>query len=188
MSEKEEDLRAPICTIMGHIDHGKTSLLDRIRGTAVQKREAGGITQHIGASFFPMETIKEVTGKLLDTLKIEFTLPGLLIIDTPGHESFINLRARGASVADIAILVIDVMDGFMPQSWESLNLLRARKVPFLIAANKIDRIGGWKPNENSTFLASFKKQNEFIQTDLNERIYEIMGELSKEKFQAERYD
>ncbi len=188
MSEKEEDLRAPICTIMGHIDHGKTSLLDRIRGTAVQKREAGGITQHIGASFFPMETIKEVTGKLLDTLKIEFTLPGLLIIDTPGHESFINLRARGASVADIAILVIDVMDGFMPQSWESLNLLRARKVPFLIAANKIDRIGGWKPNENSTFLASFKKQNEFIQTNLNERIYEIMGELSKEKFQAERYD
>ncbi|MHA2060698.1 MAG: translation initiation factor IF-2 [Candidatus Sifarchaeia archaeon] len=188
MSEKEEDLRAPIATILGHIDHGKTSLLDRIRGTAVQKREAGGITQHIGASFFPMETIKEVTGKLLDTLKIEFTLPGLLIIDTPGHESFINLRARGASVADIAILVIDVMDGFMPQSWESLNLLRARKVPFLIAANKIDRLGGWKPNENSTFLASFNKQNEFIQTDLNERIYEIMGELSKEKFQAERYD
>ncbi len=187
MSDKD-DLRAPICTIMGHIDHGKTSLLDKIRGTAVQKREAGGITQHIGASFFPMETIKEVTGKLLDTLKIEFTLPGLLIIDTPGHESFINLRARGASVADIAILVIDVMDGFMPQSWESLNLLRARKVPFLIAANKIDRLGGWKPNENSTFLASFNKQNEFIQTDLNERIYEIMGELSKEKFQAERYD
>ncbi|MFX1518632.1 MAG: translation initiation factor IF-2 [Promethearchaeota archaeon] len=187
MSEKE-DLRAPICTIMGHIDHGKTSLLDRIRGTAVQKREAGGITQHIGASFFPIETIKEVTGKLFDTFKVEFTLPGLLIIDTPGHESFINLRARGASVADIAILVVDVMDGFMPQTWESLNLLRARKVPFLIAANKIDRIGGWKPNENSTFLASFKKQNEFIQTDLNERIYEIIGELSKEKFQADRYD
>ena len=187
MSDKE-DLRAPICTIMGHIDHGKTSLLDKIRGTAVQKREAGGITQHIGASFFPMETIKEVSGKLLDTFKVEFTLPGLLIIDTPGHESFINLRARGASVADIAILVVDVMDGFMPQTWESLNLLRTRKCPFLIAANKIDRIGGWKPNENSNFLASFKKQNEFIQKALDERIYELMGELSKEKFQAERYD
>jgi translation initiation factor 5B len=188
MSEKEEDLRAPICTIMGHIDHGKTSLLDRIRGTAVQKREAGGITQHIGASFFPMETIKEVSGKLLDTFKVEFTLPGLLIIDTPGHESFINLRARGASVADIAILVVDVMDGFMPQTWESLNLLRARKCPFLIAANKIDRITGWKPNEDATFLASFKKQNEFIQNALNERIWEIIGDLSKEKFYADRYD
>ncbi|MFQ5819016.1 MAG: translation initiation factor IF-2 [Candidatus Heimdallarchaeota archaeon] len=183
-------IRSPIATILGHVDTGKTLLLDRIRGTAVQAREAGGITQHVGASFFPRETLEEICGDLLKTFNFTLSIPGLLIIDTPGHESFFNLRRRGASVADIAILVVDVLSGFQPQTYESLALLKARKTPFLVAANKIDRIPGWNPakTHTSSFLTIKDSQDSFVTQDLDKRIYEIMGELSREGISSERFD
>jgi len=120
--------------VLGHVDSGKTSLLDKIRGTGVQGREAGGITQHIGASFLPSETIQQMCGQLATKLKNpEQDVPGLLVIDTPGHEVFTNLRTRGGSAADIAILVVDTNRGFQPQTNESLKILQARKVPFVVA-------------------------------------------------------
>ncbi|MCK4973083.1 MAG: GTP-binding protein, partial [Candidatus Heimdallarchaeota archaeon] len=152
-------LRSPIGVILGHVDSGKTSLLDKVRGTAVQAREAAGITQHVGASFFPSETILDVCGTLMESANIKLDIPGVLIVDTPGHAAFMNLRKRGASVADIAILVVDVTRGFQAQTYESLDILRARKTPFIIAANKIDRISSWKSVPNATFGQTYSKQN-----------------------------
>ena len=124
----------------------------------------------------------------MEKFNIEITIPGLLIIDTPGHEAFYNLRARGGAAADFAILVIDVIEGFQTQTWECINILKSRRVPFLVAANKIDRIPGWKPNPNESFLETFKKQSPHVQKFLDEKIYEIVGSLSTEGFQAERLD
>ncbi|MHA1506757.1 MAG: translation initiation factor IF-2 [Candidatus Asgardarchaeia archaeon] len=180
--------RSPIVTVLGHIDSGKTSLLDKMRGTAVQKREAGGITQHIGASFFPIETIKSICGDLINKLKIELKIPGLLVIDTPGHEVFWNLRRRGGSVSDIAILVVDILKGFQAQTYECINILKDRKTPFIVAANKIDRIPGWVPFEDKSFLYSFRRQREDVRERLNQYVYSIIGELSREGFKSERYD
>jgi len=181
-------IRSPIGVILGHVDSGKTSLLDKVRGTAVQVREAAGITQHVGASFFPTETILEVCNKLVEVSKIKLNIPGLLIVDTPGHAVFTNLRKRGASVADIAILVVDVTRGFQAQTYESMDILRARKVPFIVAANKIDRISAWKGIPNSIFIESYKKQNPKASADLDNRIYEIMGELAQLGYESDRYD
>ena len=186
--DKTKRLKAPICVILGHIDHGKTSILDAVRGTAVQAREAGGITQQIGASYFPIETINEICGELISKGHIKLKIPGILIVDTPGHAAFLNLRARGASVADIAIVVVDVQAGFQPQTFESMRLLKQRKIPFLIAANKIDRVAGWKSNEGLSFNNTFVKQTVDTQKALDNHLYELMGELSKLKYPSDRYD
>ena len=153
----EKSLRSPIGVIMGHVDSGKTSLLDKVRGTGVQVREEGGITQHVGASFFPVETINEVTSELTKGA-FNLRIPGILIVDTPGHAAFMNLRSRGGAVADIAILVVDVTAGCMPITWEAVRILRDRRVPFLIAANKIDRGPGWRSVEKADFLEVYQKQ------------------------------
>ena len=142
--------RQPIVVVLGHIDSGKTSLLDKIRGTAVQSREAGGITQHIGASFFPIETLEQLCGNLLQKVGGKIDIPGILVIDTPGHAVFTNLRNRGGSASDISILVIDAMKGIEVQTRESLDILRKRKVPFLIALNKLDTVPGWRPSSSLT--------------------------------------
>ncbi len=181
-------IRQPIVTMLGHIDTGKTSLLDKIRGTGVQAREAGGITQQIGASFFPISTVKELVGPLMKSFKRRLTLPGLLIIDTPGHAAFFNLRKRGGAVADIVILVVDIVDGLQPQTYESLRILRARKTPFIIALNKVDRLPGWKPQETWIISQSMATQSEYVRGQLDEKIYEVMGDLSREDFQSDRYD
>ncbi|MCG3259639.1 MAG: translation initiation factor IF-2, partial [Candidatus Heimdallarchaeota archaeon] len=181
-------LRSPIGVILGHVDSGKTSLLDKVRGTAVQAREAAGITQHVGASFFPSQTIIDVCGPLMKTSKIKLDIPGLLIVDTPGHAAFMNLRKRGASVADIAILVVDVTRGFQAQTYESLDILRARKTPFIIAANKIDRISSWKSIPGATFTETYSKQIPKAKEDMDNRIYDIMGELSALRMEGFRYD
>jgi len=184
---KDKKPRELIASILGHIDHGKTSLLDYVRGTVVQKREAAGITQHIGASYFPVEAIKNFCGPKFADLDI--FLPGILIVDTPGHAAFMNLRKRGGAVADIAILVIDIMDGPMPITWESVNILRERKVPFIIAANKIDKIPSWKPNRNADFVETYNKQSEFVQKNFNEKLYKIIGDFLEEGFPGcDRYD
>jgi translation initiation factor 5B len=170
------------------VDHGKTLLLDSIRGTTVQVREAGGITQHIGASFIPVDVIKKFCGPLLEKFKIKITIPGLLFIDTPGHEAFTTLRRRGGSVADLAILVIDINEGFQPQTDESLEFLKQFKTPFLVAATKIDLIPGWYPHKNECFMDSFSKQSMNVQEELEKRVYNIVSQLSQRGFEAERFD
>ncbi len=181
-------IRQPIVCVLGHIDTGKTLLLDNIRKSSVQAREAGGITQHIGASFFPVETIKEVCGPLLKKFRRRLRIPGLLIIDTPGHEAFANLRKRGGAVADIAILVIDILKGFEAQTYESIDILKVKKTPFLTAANKIDRMPGWKSKSDQPFLKSYQSQDPYVRQDIDERLYTIMGTFSKHGFRAERFD
>lgn len=181
-------LRQPIVAVLGHVDHGKTTLLDRIRGTSVASREPGAITQWIGASLIPAETLKEICGPLLEKFKFKIAIPGLLFIDTPGHETFSNLRRRGGSAADIAVLVIDVMKGVEPQTIESIDILKARKTPFLVAANKIDMIPGWRPVEDAPFLESFRKQPEAVKLELENKIYSLIGELSKLNFRSDRFD
>ncbi|MFX0186543.1 MAG: translation initiation factor IF-2 [Candidatus Hodarchaeota archaeon] len=186
----EKIIRAPIACILGHIDHGKTSLLDYIRGTVVQKREAAGITQHIGASYFPTEDIKDFLMKSKkEFAEKEIKLPGILVVDTPGHAAFMNLRKRGGAVADIAILVIDVTTGTMPITWESVRILRERKTPFVISANKIDRISGWKSIKDADFLDSYNNQKPHVKEFLDEKLLEIMGNFLEEGFKGiDRYD
>jgi len=181
-------IRQPIVCVLGHVDTGKTLLLDKIRKTSVQAREAGGITQHIGASFFPVDTLKQLVGPLLSMVKGEVEIPGLLVIDTPGHEAFTNLRKRGGSAADIAILVIDVLRGFEAQTHECIEILKARKTPFLVAANKIDRIPGWKSYPDTPFLKAYQMQDPYVQQDLDNRLYDIIGVFSRLGFRADRFD
>ncbi|MGI0002720.1 MAG: translation initiation factor IF-2 [Nitrosopumilaceae archaeon] len=181
-------IRQPIVAVLGHVDSGKTSLLDKIRGTGVQGREAGGITQHIGASFLPSDTIKNVCGSLFAKLSGgQSEIPGLLVIDTPGHEIFTNLRARGGSAADIAILVVDVNRGFQPQTNESLKILQSRKVPFVIALNKIDMIKGWKKPKTIFASQSIKEQDPYVQTALDELLYNVVGTLSILGYNSEAF-
>jgi len=181
-------LRQPIIVVLGHVDHGKTTLLDKIRGTAVVKKEAGEMTQEVGASFVPISVIEKIAEPLKKMIPIKLQIPGLLFIDTPGHELFSNLRRRGGSVADIAILVVDIIEGFQKQTYESIEILKARKVPFVVAANKIDRIPGWKPIENSPFLISIKSQKPEVQNYLDNLIYKLVLQLAEIGFNAERFD
>jgi translation initiation factor 5B len=182
------NLRQPILVVLGHVDSGKTSLLDTIRGTGVQSREAGGITQHIGASFFPIDTIKTLTGYLYEKLaKSESPIPGLLVIDTPGHEVFANLRSRGGSAADIAILVADVNKGFEPQTYESMEILKKRRVPFVVALNKIDMIPGWRHSKSQFVTDQVKAQDHSTTSMLDEKIYNIVGSLSRLGYNSEGF-
>ena len=179
-------IRQPIITLMGHVDHGKTSLLDYIRGTAGAAREAGLITQHVGASSVPLDVIQNLCGPLLEKFKIKFTIPGLLFIDTPGHEVFTNLRKRGGSIADLAIVVIDIMQGVQPQTKEAIDLLKNSKVPFVVAANKIDLIVGWKSHE-PTFVENLKKQIQLTKEQFDKKLYELVGQISELGFDSDIY-
>ncbi|MEM3781635.1 MAG: translation initiation factor IF-2 [Candidatus Micrarchaeaceae archaeon] len=181
-------IRQPIICVMGHVDHGKTTLLDRIRSTAIASKEAGGITQHIGASEVPIKVIREISGALLKSFKGELKIPGLLFIDTPGHEAFTNLRRRGGAVADLAILVVDVSKGFEPQTYEAIEILKQYKTPFIVAANKIDLINGWRSNKTYSVLESLKSQSQAVADALDSRIYSLIGKLSELGFGSERFD
>ena len=185
MSDHDTSLRTPIVAVLGHVDHGKTSLLDKIRGSAVSEGEAGAITQHIGATAVPLETIADMAGDLVEV--DDFDLPGLLFIDTPGHHSFSTLRSRGGALADIAILVVDVNDGFQPQTEEALDILQRTGTPFVVAANKADTTPGWNPNENSPIKPSYDGQSDVARQRLDENLYEIIGQLSDDGFSADLY-
>jgi len=178
-------IRTPIVCVMGHVDHGKTSLLDRIRGSSVVSSEVGAITQHIGATVVPIEAIRSMSGSME---KMPINIPGLLFIDTPGHHAFTTLRARGGALADMAILVVDISQGFQPQTVEALQILRNCRTPFVIAATKIDRIHGWRVNKNESFIVSFEKQNERVKSEIEKKTYEIVGKLSELDFSADRFD
>jgi len=180
-------IRQPIVTFVGHIDHGKTSLQDFIRNTSMAQSEAGKITQHIGSSNIPLETIKKICGRLLDTLKLKLTIPGLLFIDTPGHAAFTNLRRRGGNLADIAILVVDVNEGIMPQTLECIEILKQYKTPFIIALNKIDLLPGWQ-SKNIFLLQNINSQPESVQKILDTNLYKLVGKLSGLSFNSERFD
>ncbi|XP_022158541.1 eukaryotic translation initiation factor 5B-like [Momordica charantia] len=183
--QQEENLRSPICCIMGHVDTGKTKLLDCIRGTNVQEGEAGGITQQIGATYFPAENIRERTRELKADAKLK--VPGLLVIDTPGHESFTNLRSRGSGLCDLAILVVDIMHGLEPQTIESLNLLRMRNTEFIVALNKVDRLYGWKTIRNAPILKTMKQQSKDVQNEFNMRLIQIITQFKEQGLNTELY-
>lgn len=181
-------LRSPVICILGHVDTGKTKILDRIRKTNVQDGEAGGITQQIGATYFPIEAVKKEATKLQEGKELEYNVPSLLIIDTPGHESFTNLRSRGSSLCDIAILVIDIMHGLEPQTRESIDLLKLRKTPFIIALNKIDRIYDWDARpHNCPARESLAKQQRHAREEFERRVRETKLELAEIGFNTELY-
>ena len=188
MSER----RQPIVAVLGHVDHGKTSLLDHVRSlgeqsrSSVMDREAGGITQHIGATEVPSEVLNELCAPLLGGKT--FDSPGLLFIDTPGHHSFSSLRSRGGSLADIAILIVDIMEGCRPQTKESLRILKQSKTPFVVAANKVDRIHGWDAVEGRSMAVSMRSQSKESLGLFDQRYWELVGQFAEDGFNLERYE
>ena len=181
-------IRSPIVSVLGHVDHGKTTLLDYIRGSTIADKEAGGITQHIGATEIPNDTIEEICGNFISKLSIKDLIPGLFFIDTPGHAAFTSLRKRGGALADLAVLIVDINDGFKPQTYEALNILKMYRTPFIVVANKIDMIFGWETHEGVSFKESFEQQAQSVKQDLDTKVYELVGILHKEGFQSERFD
>jgi translation initiation factor 5B len=179
--------RQPILSVLGHVDSGKTTLLDQIRESRIVEGEAGGITQMIGATEVPLQTVEDVCGDLLNSLDTELTIPGLLFIDTPGHAAFSSLRKRGGSISDIAVLVIDIENGVQPQTEEAIKILQESQTPFVVALNKVDKMPGWK-TEDEYFTRNIQKQSDKVQQKLDERIYEMMGELNEYDIVADRFD
>ena len=181
-----DKIRSPIVSVLGHVDHGKSSILDAIRETNIIATEAGAITQAIGASMVPLEAIKKRCGPILEKLNMDFSIPGLLFIDTPGHAAFTSLRKRGGAMADIAVLVVDINEGFMPQTKEAVEILRSTKTPFVIAANKVDLVPGYK---EGYLLQDLKKQSKNVQEAVDKRLYELVGQLHSDfNMTSERYD
>ncbi len=180
-------IRKPIITVLGHVDSGKTSFLDMIRGTKIVSQEAGAITQHIGATEVPIEVVKEMAGELTKKYGFELKIPGLLFIDTPGHQAFSNLRKRGGSIADLAVLTVDTIKGCEQQTLEAIDILNAFKVPFIIAMTKIDKLQGWESKKTS-FTESKKNQSKTVLDELDKKLYCIVGETHKKGFQTERVD
>lgn len=184
----QSKLRAPIICILGHVDTGKTKILDKLRKTNVQEGEAGGITQQIGATFFPIENFTHHLEKIPEKFRIEPKIPGFLVIDTPGHESFQNLRSRGSSLCDLAVLVVDLMHGMQKQTLDSLEMLKRRKTPFIIALNKIDRVYQWKSTEWGSFRDSFEVQKKNQTREFNDRLNKILMQLVQNNLNVALYD
>ncbi len=185
--EGDTMIRQPIITVLGHVDHGKTLLLDKVRGTAIAEKEAGAITQHIGATEVPLDVIKRIASHLLEQYGFKATIPGLLFIDTPGHEAFTSLRERGGSIADLAVVVIDITQGVQPQTIEAIDILKSFKTPFIVAANKIDLLHEWVSKEGD-FSKNLKEQSEKAGKEMDEKIYSLVGKLFELDFQSERFD
>ncbi|WP_393971918.1 translation initiation factor IF-2 [Oxyplasma meridianum] len=181
-----KSLRQPIVCVLGHVDHGKTSILDVIRGTSVAKKEVGGITQKIGAFEVDMESFYRASRTEIGMNKLK--IPGLLFIDTPGHVAFSNMRARGGALADIAILVVDINEGFKPQTVESIEILKRFKTPFIVAANKIDLIPFFTNIKNISFRDLQKTQRNEYNEELDKRLYNLVNKFYEFGLSTDRYD
>ena len=181
----ETKIRKPIVTVVGHVDHGKTSILDSFRGSCVQEAEAGGITQKISFTSFPMDQLKTAC-PLIDSSGIKLNIPGFFFIDTPGHAAFTNLRKRGGSLADLAVLVIDINEGIKPQTAEVIEILKLNKTPFLIALNKIDNISGWRKSDSS-LKKSIASQPQNVKQVFDERYLTLIGSLNNYGFDADLF-
>ncbi|HHC18953.1 MAG TPA: translation initiation factor IF-2, partial [Euryarchaeota archaeon] len=180
-------IRQPIISVLGHVDHGKTTLLDFIRGSAIAQKEAGRITQHIGATEVPKQTIDRLCGSIVEKLGFKIDIPGILIIDTPGHEAFTSLRKRGGSISDLAILVVDITQGVQPQTEESIQILKQFRTPFVVALTKIDNIPGWVSRDTLSFAESYEKQPEHTKQAFMDRVYSIIGQLSHFAFDSDLF-
>uniref|UniRef100_A0A8D2ZCL8 Eukaryotic translation initiation factor 5B n=1 Tax=Scophthalmus maximus TaxID=52904 RepID=A0A8D2ZCL8_SCOMX len=205
-----ERLRSPVVCVLGHVDTGKTKILDKLRHTHVQDGEAGGITQQIGATNVPKETIEEQTRMVKNFNKEGIKIPGMLIIDTPGHESFSNLRNRGSSLCDIAILVVDIMHGLEPQTLrvhqpaegEEVSVYRrpqqgrftAKRVPplpvvyFLVfdccCCLQIDRLYDWKRSPETDVHTTLKKQKKNTKDEFDGRAKAVIVEFAQQGLNA----
>lgn len=179
-------LRQPIISVLGHVDHGKTSLLDYIRHSKMINKEAGGITQHIGATEVPKENVLSIVSGMIpkDAVKI----PGLLFIDTPGHKAFTSLRKRGGSISDIGILIVDINEGFMPQTIEAIEILKSMKTPFIVAANKLDNIPGYISDPKGRLIANINAQRQDVIYRIEEKVYEIVAKINEFGYECDRYD
>ena len=180
-------IRKPIITVLGHVDSGKTKFLDCIRNTKIVDREAGGITQHIGATEVPIDVIKKQAGELLKKYGFSLSIPGLLFIDTPGHEAFTNLRKRGGSIADLAVLIIDINAGIQNQTIEAIEILKSYKTPFIVVLTKLDLFHGWH-SQTGSITENMKHQYDSVLQDLDARVYEIVGKLFEKGLNTERFD
>jgi translation initiation factor 5B len=178
-------LRNLICTVVGHVDHGKTTILDHLRGSSIASQEAGLITQNISCCELPLKNMQDICKTIPEFKTIK--LPGLLFIDTPGHMAFNNLRKRGGSLADIAILVIDINEGIKDQTLESIEILKKNKTPFIIAANKLDLIQNYQ-NKNPSVLKDIESQSEETKKKINNKIYEIVGKLSEHNINSDIFN
>ncbi len=175
--------KSPIITVAGHVDHGKTTILDSVRKSNVYDSEAGGITQKISFTKVPLcDVVKRcpgISGQKLD-------IPGFLFIDTPGHAAFSHLRKRGGSLADLAILVIDINEGIMPQTQEVIDILKINKIPFIVALNKIDNISGWR-KQDDCFKDSLDKQAVNTRMQFDEKLLTLVGALHHHGFNAKPF-
>ncbi len=179
-------LRQPIISVLGHVDHGKTSLLDFIRNSKLISKEAGGITQHIGATEVPKKDIVKIVKGFIPESAIK--IPGLLFIDTPGHKAFTSLRKRGGSISDIGILVVDINEGFKPQTMEAVEILKSMKTPFVVAANKIDNMPSWNSLPNKKLIDNINSQRQDLIYKFEEKLYTLVGTLMEMGYDADRYD
>jgi translation initiation factor 5B len=185
--EIDNTLKAPICCIVGHVDAGKTSLLDRLRNTNIQEKEVGGITQQIGSTFFPIETIKNSCSSIKGKFEVICNIPGILMIDTPGHSEFQSLRDVGTSICDLGILIIDIEESIQEQTKEAIKLLKEKKIPFVVAVTKLDKINGWKTTKSSNLREALKEQSKDMSMMLMAKLEDIKYDLSKEDINAEFY-
>ena len=183
----DNTLKAPICCIVGHVDAGKTSLLDKLRNTNIQEKEVGGITQHIGSTFFPIETIENSCSSIKGKFEVICNIPGILMIDTPGHSEFQSLRDVGTSICDLGILIIDIEESIQEQTKEAIKLLKEKKIPFVVAVTKLDKINGWKTTKSSNLRDALKEQSKDMSMMLMAKLEDIKYDLSKEDINAEFY-
>lgn len=185
--EIDSSLKAPICCIIGHVDAGKTSLLDKLRNTNIQEKEAGGITQHIGSTFFPIENIKKNCSVIKGKFEVVHNIPGILMIDTPGHSEFQSLRNVGTNICDLGILIVDIEESVQEQTKESIKLLKEKNIPFVVAVTKLDKIYGWKSTTATHLRGALKEQSKDVTMVLESKLEDIKYDLSKEDINAEFY-
>jgi len=181
---EKNNIRQPIITVAGHVDHGKTSILDCFRQSALQQEEAGGITQKISFTRYPREQILK-SCPLIDKTGIDLKIPGFLFIDTPGHAAFTNLRKRGGALADLAILVVDIKEGIKPQTAEVITILKQNKTPFVIALNKVDTISGWQKKDS--IKEAINSQAEHVRQEFETALLTFQGSLHNHGFNSDLY-